>query len=611
MSFPVPQTSEGAQEATKKAVENAEERKAFFSFGDEGVTATVGENGRLLRISRYFPGEKTGFCVDDPRMPEPCGGIGPSIDGSPTETIVNHLWPTFKGPWTNNTHSATSFKLQYIAHNGTIYQRFVFSSNRAITNGGGQANPALPPKLQVDANLLLRSLDFVDGDNSFNKASPSDRFPYTSSYGKNHLVREHVHGTKAIRLFIHALNESNSAEFVKVDESEEEGFVYTVRPEPAGGETIPNDKPTSTTFTIILAYTLQYAPVEENTNFLPPGWRTITTTMDELLESRNEHSLTENLDPTLDFFLGRNLEYILYAFQTLLLALMHFRDAAMSAQLLCETDPSRPSQTTLDYIFEMDRRISRVCSGHIEWVFHKAVISGGLHCPNYWVSGEQISEWWKNQYLPKGCLANAPFQILKACDFLELAQRYNLQFQLLLKEIKVPIESWVEGLDEINRLGRYAFPREDSGPTNSFYLTDHALIWRTIRSLETVYPHWKFKGPKSKLPYSSQIIQHNMIKRFTTENPQSNKRMIAATRSAIQTRFLLEANDTSLFPALEKGLFDVPQKGRQGMSRHCRNQLWTNTIDCQKFHEDNEDFHWCDPRKFALSIMMAHLQICG
>src|SRR6478735_4072632 len=46
-------------------------RTCTYSFGDGDLTATASPSGRLLRISRHFPGEKFGYCVDYMEISEP------------------------------------------------------------------------------------------------------------------------------------------------------------------------------------------------------------------------------------------------------------------------------------------------------------------------------------------------------------------------------------------------------------------------------------------------------------------------------------------------------------------------------------------------------------
>lgn len=223
--------------------------------------------------------------------------------------------------------------------------------------------------------------------------------------------------------------------------------------------------------------------------------------------------------------------------------------------------------------------------------------------PNYWANGEEIHGWEDNPYLPKQTLVNAPFQIIKACTFIDMAGKSK--FPLSTNKLKGIIEAWVKDLDGINRLGLDAFPRYDDEPTRSFYLTDHALIWQAVKSAEKLNLTPQSKGLGSTSYSSPSHLKRNILKRFTTENPQSKKRMIAVTRSPVQTRFLLRSRDTALFGAMELGFFDKPEEGSGGWPHTI--ELWKSTIDCQKDHEDNDELSWNDPRRFALSLIMAQI----
>lgn len=252
----------------------------------------------------------------------------------------------------------------------------------------------------------------------------------------------------------------------------------------------------------------------------------------------------------------------------------------------------------------MMNRIDRVCSGHVKWLLHKARRPGGQFSPNYWVNGEEITGWQESYSLPQKSLVNAPFQIIKACTYIDLVGK--AKFPKSMDTLKGIIMEWVKDLDRVNKLGLYAFPRYDKEPTQSFYLTDHALIWQAIRSAEELGLAPDFKGSGGFTSYSSSNhLKRNILKRFTTENPQTKKRMIAVTRSPVQTRFLLRSRDTALFRAMELGLFNKPEETNEGWLHAV--DLWKSTIDCQKYHEDNDDLNWDDPRRFALSLIMAQI----
>ncbi|KAF4880883.1 hypothetical protein CGCSCA1_v000269 [Colletotrichum siamense] len=117
--------------------------------------------------------------------------------------MTNDRWPTFDRELLNGD----DLTLQYVASEGTIYQIFEIS--------GG--DDKLPP-LKVTPDLLIRDLDFVDEDNQFNKDEAGNKMVYYHESRGNCLIRVHENSHKKAILYIQALNEEMSLEFVR-DES--------------------------------------------------------------------------------------------------------------------------------------------------------------------------------------------------------------------------------------------------------------------------------------------------------------------------------------------------------------------------------------------------------
>lgn len=333
-----------APESIVQALKESNGRKSFFSFGSEGVTATVGPTGRLLRISRHFPGKRTGLCVDDPELSEPWfavyrlrellnwvedpethfeRGIGPAITSTSTQIIVNNRWPTFE---VEQEHGP-SFKLQYVIADSIVYQRFQFVNHKKSENDG-QFDEYSVPGLLVSPDLLIRDLDFVDGRNEFNEDMPGLRprffnedepslrpkYSYTSLHKGNCLVREHQIGAKKGVLSIHVLGKQDSFQFASSSSGESSLPVpqydnpFTIQKKAAITWNPRHNTPRDECIDIILAYKLD---CDSNDKAQPPLWELASNTMNSLLQADVEHSLTDGSDPTLDFFLWRNLEHIL------------------------------------------------------------------------------------------------------------------------------------------------------------------------------------------------------------------------------------------------------------------------------------------------------------
>ncbi|CAI0650372.1 unnamed protein product [Colletotrichum noveboracense] len=255
----------------------------------------------------------------------------------------------------------------------------------------------------------------------------------------------------------------------------------------------------------------------------------------------------------------------------------------------------------------MSRRLQKVelanivCRGHMKWLFKRASASGEPFCPHYWVDGTKIKGWKRNEYLPGKSLVDTPFQLIKAGDFSKSLNEEILHRSSLENIAK----KWIETLKKLDKRGSYTFPRFDTAPTRTFYLTDHVLIWQAIKSSERL----GLNLPMTK-DYSSECVQKNILKRFTTENPLSKKRMLAVRRTPTYTRFLLRSKDSALFRAMEQGLFANP--GKKNSSKDPQNvdvwkdqiDTWKNVIDCQMYHENNDDTTWDDPLRFALAIIV-------
>lgn len=332
------------------AAEEAKTRDTFFSFGDEGLTASVSARGRLLRITQHFPGQKAGFCVDPTIMPEPycttqriewflflaqwdgpaiggaVGGIGPSPESlcpepisSPKHEIINDRWPAFSQ---SSQSKKSKSRVEYVASAGTIYQKFEFfyiGGHEEDRNGLEQAVFA---GISLHPDLLIRDLDFVDKNNEFNKPPPSDSQPvrpsaYTTRLSDSHksITRTHKLGDRDIVLHINVLNKDGSLEFFKHDKptvvgehrKSSDAGRYHIRRDVSNSQSILEDHGEGSVIRFVLAYTL----AQSSTPFSSlPTWKTFCDA-DNLLQPRKDDNFHLCQDPILDFFLKRNLEYIL------------------------------------------------------------------------------------------------------------------------------------------------------------------------------------------------------------------------------------------------------------------------------------------------------------
>ncbi|RSL74657.1 hypothetical protein CEP53_000091 [Fusarium sp. AF-6] len=658
-------------------------RGSIYSFGDDGLTASVSASGRLLRVSRHFSGQDFGYCVDHPSIQEPYFvfdritslhsmasdsgdslGIDPTVDildngNEPSAEFVHDRWPHFTIQGSN-----CEIKLQFFASGGTIYQTYEFSFDGADVQ---------PPKLVTMADLLIRQLDFIDSANKFNEADIQSAGYETRLAGKKtRIERSHHVDEGEVVLFILAYCEGELLTFQHDEEKEvkeggngrengENSLAEETREEQGdnnGGkktfgmvwsDKVLEDLPTTKSLKVTFAYRLEFLEKrDERDKYISRlDAEAVGTTVQQVdKDPFEEHRFTDNGD--INLALRRNLEHILsvcsvpviaqgdesgklepaialtcgdidghrvataasfYYFEFLLLALDYFE----SFQRPCKSD----------YTYWMTERILRTCKGHLKWLFGKEYrnVPENPSAPHCWVSGNVIDEWEKNPYLPSKSLVEVLFQIIKAGDFYARHKEWEVP-----KEVGVAVQAWIKELDQRNKLGCYAFPRYSNEPTHSFYFTDHVFIWRAIKSAESLgfksmlnisIPTDGDEGdgqPTKKSTksrnYSSIQIQNQILKRFTTENPISKKRMIAVSRSPAHNRFLLRSKDSGLFQAMDLGLFDKPgaEKG-DGIWKN-KIDTWRNLVDAQVSHEDNDDTTWDEPMRFALAFIMSQAGKC-
>lgn len=258
---------------------------------------------------------------------------------------------------------------------------------------------------------------------------------------------------------------------------------------------------------------------------------------------------------------------------------------------------------TKPYVQEMMSRIRRVCKGHIRWLFKTSNTSGKLFCPYYWVNGDEIEEWQLGGLLSRKSLVDTPFQVIKVCDFYDMSSDDSDGNDM--RALERIVRTWIQEIynHKVNIPGLYAFPRHDTEPTRTFYLTDHAVIWQAIKSAEDI----GVQLPASS-ECSSKHIQESILEMFDTPNPSIQQRLLSVKRNPAKTRFVFRSTDTALFRAAEMGLFDKPARfdGQHGL--HKRLEIWERTIQYQIQHHAHDTINRTDPRRLALPVVMGHFR---
>ncbi|KAL6890938.1 hypothetical protein GGI43DRAFT_425386 [Trichoderma evansii] len=643
-----------------EAQDKTRRRSTYASFGESGVTATANSYGHLLQITRYFGNKPSGFyCVDLKDVPEPyfvtqrmahlqnhvanpfkgmrldieSFNTSEARDKMPKLSFLNNRWPNFM---TETIFGKFNIEVQYFISKETVYQTYTFTSR--------DDSPANFPEMTINAELLIRDVDFSNNSNWNKQEISHSSHKHWAPEGNHCIIRMHKIGTG---------QDGNASE---PTQNNEKAVILAIWP-------FINDSPRNVRrkntakyiitpgnqVTVTIAYTLHLASPSEAERIPPPCLPM------ELLQKLKTDAQNSELsfanpifpgDEHLDFTLKRNLEHILSvcsipigditesiiqpiaitcgdmaghrvanessfsAFQFLLQAFHHLHVQLDTSHRSCTVQSSICNR----FGCQMRSRIWEVCRGHLKWITGQMETTDGLIDSHYRATGQPMTAK-QDSSLPQKSLMETPFYIIKVAEFCRITKdsetRSEVRTNLKLIEI---IKKWVEMLDRENKHGVYAFPRpRKEALIHSFYFPDHAIIWWAAKSVEYLGLSENLQVKKSacvakhksrNMSYSSDEIRTNIIKRFTTENPVLKKRMIAISRSTIKTRFLIREKETVLFSAIDLGLFDKPLSPSKSGDPE-KIDVWANTVDCQAQHEDNQNTQWDYSLQFALAIIMS------
>lgn len=248
-----------------------------------------------------------------------------------------------------------------------------------------------------------------------------------------------------------------------------------------------------------------------------------------------------------------------YAFQFLLLTLEYINNRSRSVY---QSDNYFKEDSCA---CKMRFRIRKICRGHLKWLCQNLNLDRGVIGLNYGVNSTPIAKHDNNPISLKKSLINTALHIIKAAEFRRVAVVDEKTKLDIANGFQPIVKDWIKTLDAKNKGHHFAFPnlREEMEQW-VFDLSDHAVIWWAIRSVEELGLDTELRVDKISgtnicrdgLFYSSKVVRDSILKRFTIENSLFEKRMLAISRSSNETRFLLRAKDTVLFFAMDLGLFD-------------------------------------------------------
>lgn len=224
-----------------------------------------------------------------------------------------------------------------------------------------------------------------------------------------------------------------------------------------------------------------------------------------------------------------------------------------------------------------------------------------------------------DSWAPSDHVRDTAFQILKVMEFTNAFNDDEDGESSLVGEIISQWgRGWVRWLERSDRRESLSWYHKEDQGLKVFRLDDHIWIWRALKAMEDKrLGVWAIlcgraqridKGSSTdydtpevdemlrcRRKLASQAVQQEVLKNFTAEHEILRKRMVALTRSPRDTRFLLHARDTALLYGQDMGFFTQETSILEA---------WKNTIDVQRFHENNHEAQWDNALRYALAIML-------
>jgi hypothetical protein len=248
----------------------------------------------------------------------------------------------------------------------------------------------------------------------------------------------------------------------------------------------------------------------------------------------------------------------------------------------------------------------------------------GCFKANYWVTGKAMGTS-EDTWTPDDALTDTAFQLIKMTEFARLIE-YDLKTDDELKrdDLKEDLKRvrdlmgrsgpwWLRALVRLDQRDAKVWPHKPGEDIADFRLDDQVWIWKAIEAMQdqSVWqsglrndstlgecePDQHESQRVDRLRLSHSDLPRIILRNFTTENDSSGKRMLAVTRSARESRFLLHARDTALFYGIGWGL---PLEEPSGASL----DVWENTLEAQVHHDENQETNWDNAIRYALAVEM-------
>ncbi|OAX80100.1 hypothetical protein ACJ72_05569 [Emergomyces africanus] len=614
-------------------------RAPYVSFGDAGTTASAGTFGSLLRLFapesfwkrlNYITSGLESECPDKSEMPlEP-----------PTLTFLDDRWPVV----TYLTPDGFRMRVQLSCHENTIVQQVEVTNEETAD---GTLNLVLDPK------FLLLDLDYVsfvsNSETTYTVGGPGNRGIVVTGAHLTDAEEEYQDLSVLITLF-----QKDVLQELSIAEPDNSGISTRRMQSP-----IPISRTigASESIKFVAVFTLQFTGSTLNL-------------VDDILAGHDLNSLLypgssftrDHMrwpfpdEPEISWHLRRNLEHILSVCSLPLkgsdprpnelsgsglgssglgndmapvaLTCGDFGDhrvcvsgsyfafkfmLAMYKHLLEYKDP---------YLALLRKRIHETCRGHLKWI--SQLPPDSAFSSNIWVNGTVVSLAEGNTDLPPDAVANTPFHILKATEYLEVFREPS-ELIYLCGWLKDFIIAWLRRLRETkSRLTPTWEHAVDSSDVPIYRLGDQIWIWKALQNVEKLVvkvvkeQHLKpqanlerflklknslfgFTGSKNKcedsgLMHTAEDIRKQNLIRFTVYNDILRRRMLSVTRTTRETRYLFHSRDTVLYYGRERGFFNDD-----------RQPVWDQLVKAQIQHEDEaiDEDQWDNPLRYALAITMS------
>ncbi|OJD38573.1 mg2+ transporter zinc transport protein [Diplodia corticola] len=643
-------------------------RETYSSFGDSGTTASVSAHGHLLQICRYFGVGRSGFfCVDQRDISTPWysssrlrdllakaqdsavafgidwkGAFGDKWDfhkALPHLEFVDDRWPRFTSftcdaPDTscqaiNQKETASgkqssihglsrdfSLSVQYFCSDGTIFQRSTLKRENKTDEDLDLTC------LELETGLLIRNLDFTErlrfNDKSafFHRSNQfrieNDSLTVSRKIPKNRFEEMGIKSAdkhKDVVLTIKAYVNGKFQAFCL----DKDGQAPTI----SFSEAIQAQVKKFGVLDVLLTYSLRLKKINENKS---ADW----DAMAKMCQDESYEKIIFSSHEHLDFLIRRNLEHILsvcsipVASPTPESGDCKHEDSPIALtcgdisghrvgtsasfyaiQFLQSMIEHLKSMQTL-YAKHLKNRIINTYKRHLKWVSESTdpgpegeQLAFSAH---YWANGKRIED---TSYLPEPSLVDTPLQVLKF---------YGLSYSSEHARTRLwnRIVAWLQDLDQKDERKKYAFARMTSTEKEKFHLVDHVRIWQALSRIDSLgFDDNKVNMIKGR--FDEGTVRKRILKRFITENPMSNRRMIATSRTRSETRFLLHSKDTALFYAIDSGIFYRKEKNPDEKNDGWKGIMdeWRNTIECQVEHQETQALEWRKPLWYAMSVILA------